>query len=722
MKKHPYQPFETFVLRTPLFPFGRYVRDDYGTAVFDEAVYLASPEFYAEYLKSENRDPKIRVSAYKYHARACTRSTPFGLFAGCSTGRIGTETRVVLEDLSRYGRCTRLDMNYLCALIQQLEQKPDIRRQLLFYPNDSLYAFGRKFRYVEYYYRKTSRVHRISAVDRSDYLERVLEAAAPGKRVEELAALLVDGEITREDAEDFVLELIDNQLLKSELEAGVTGPDQFDALIAKLARLEGVETELEGLRGMREGLREIDSHPPGTTLPVYGRVTELVRRTEVPFEPKFLFQTDMIKPVRTATVSEGLLDDIRDTLDFLNRLTPRPAETPLDQFKKAFQQRYEEAEMPLLQVLDTELGIGYLQNGGGSDINPFVDDLMFPRPMPRHASFTLDPTQTVLLRKYTENLKAGRGEEPIRLTDGDFPDARPDWSDTHLTLSVMCQVLKDRDGERRFYLSSAGGSCAANLLGRFCHLSDDLYRHARRITDYEQEQDPETVYAEIVHLPESRIGNIVGRPLLRDYEIRYLCKPGVDERHCIPLSDLTVSVRRDRVVLRSRRLGREVMPRLTTAHNYSGNGLPVYHFLCDMQNQGRRVGFYLNTAGLVDICRHFPRVEYRNAVLFRAAWSVEAEELKEAEKLGNEVLSGRLEQWRREREVPRFITIPVGDNELFIDLEDDPGRRTFLSVLKKNKRMTVNEFLFDPQEAVITDGEEGFCGEFLFSFFKSENR
>jgi lantibiotic biosynthesis protein len=55
--------------------------------------------------------------------------------------------------------------------------------------------------------------------------------------------------------------------------------------------------------------------------------------------------------------------------------------------------------------------------------------------------------------------------------------------------------------------------------------------------------------------------------VLREREIVYLGRSGAPADHQLPLTDLLVSVRDGRVVLRSRSLGREVVPRLTNAHN-----------------------------------------------------------------------------------------------------------------------------------------------------------
>src|SRR6185436_6296753 len=88
------------------------------------------------------------------------------------------------------------------------------------------------------------------------------------------------------------------------------------------------------------------------------------------------------------------------------------------------------------------------------------------------------------------------------------------------------------------------------------------------------------------YLPYDRIGNFAQRPLLRGYEIPILGRSGAPIERQIPLGDLTVSVEGDRVILRSRRLGCEVLPRLSNAHNFSEAGhLPVYRFLCQLQDQ-----------------------------------------------------------------------------------------------------------------------------------------
>src|SRR5437660_5118684 len=97
-------------------------------------------------------------------------------------------------------------------------------------------------------------------------------------------------------------------------------------------------------------------------------------------------------------------------------------------------------------------------------------------------------------------------------------------------------------------------------------------------------KDRNAVFAEVAHLPEGRIGNVLFRPILRHYEIPYLGSSRLPQERQIQVSDLMVSVQGERVVLRSRRLGCEVIPRLTSAHGYAHNrNLKLYKFLCLLQ-------------------------------------------------------------------------------------------------------------------------------------------
>jgi len=97
-----------------------------------EAVFLASPSL-ADGLAAWQADPdskkgrRAEQALVRYVLRMTARATPFGLFAGCSVGRLGGPTRLALPPRAAYRRHTRLDMDYLFALTEDLGRDPALR-------------------------------------------------------------------------------------------------------------------------------------------------------------------------------------------------------------------------------------------------------------------------------------------------------------------------------------------------------------------------------------------------------------------------------------------------------------------------------------------------------------------------------------------------------------------------------------------------------------------
>ena len=199
----PYKPFSNYILRTPLFPIDFFmslnknlttseesIKEVCGDDRIKEAIFLASPDLFFEMKKwfdgklNEEKNRRVKYSILKYLSRLSSRCTPFGLFAGTSVGKFSDNLDIELDDNIENKRHTRLDMNYLVALTQTLTGIGSIKQQLKFYPNTSLYEIGNQFRYVEYSYVDTKRVHHIVAVSKTWYLDELISAAKHGLTIQ----------------------------------------------------------------------------------------------------------------------------------------------------------------------------------------------------------------------------------------------------------------------------------------------------------------------------------------------------------------------------------------------------------------------------------------------------------------------------------------------------------------------------------------------------------
>jgi hypothetical protein len=651
------------------------------------------------------------------------RATPFGLFAGCSVGTVGDETRLVLADGSGSGRHTRLDMDYLVALTDALARQPEVSRGLAFGVNSSLYVVHDRHRYFEVRRNGKGWTHHQVALEATDYLEATLERARQGASAACLAASLLDEDpvASNEEAEEYIGDLIESQVLISELRPAVTGPEPIHGLVARL-REQGATAAADRLEQVRQELETLDAGGLGAAPARYRRLARHLEELPAPVDLARLFQVDMIKPVETASLGPAVIDEIMRGVSLLHRLARRPREDCLARFRAAFAKRYEGREIALVEALDEETGVGFDSLTGESrDASSLLDGLTFPKIAEETVKW--DRRETLLLRKLSEALAGGAGE--IVLTPDDLeamaepsPPPLPDAFAVMAAVAAASQEALDR-GEFQVRFDGASGPSGSRLLGRFCHADPELHRRVVQHVRAEEALEPDALFAEIVHLPEGRMGNVLARPILRGYEIPYLGRASVPPHRQIPVTDLFVSVLDQQIVLRSARLGRRVLPRLTCAHNF-GASQGIYRFLCALQAQGTAGDLGWDWGPLRD-APFLPRVVSGKLVLCRAIWHVSQAELKPLGHARGAARFRAVQRWRAARRLPRWIAVVDGDNELPIDLDNVLAVDTLVELIKGKDQSTLVELFPGPEDLVACGPEGRFVHELVVPFVRPES-
>jgi len=732
-----YNNFHKYILRTPINPLEGIKNIKIDLSFFGkhyelmQSIALASPSLYNEYLKwsnnglkNKNDEERLYYSMLKYYTRSCMRCTPYGLFAGLCVGEISDESNVILSGKSKHDMHSRLDNDFVCSLIQYLEKIPDIRSQLTYFINNSLYVLDDKIRYVEFYIQDGKRKHQITGSQYNIYIQNILNKAKYGATIKELINELISDDISFEQANTYINQLIDNQLLTSSIAPVLTGEELFNSLIEKIKNISINEKLKDILIDISNLIVELDNMPIGSGVDYYSKISNKMKEIPFEFNGKDFLQTDTILQTKKNTIDQKLVNDVKIGLSIINRLTIQPSETNLDKFKNSFYKRYGDREIPLFLALDTEAGIGFLQNNYGSvnDNTPLVDDLSLPILKSTNISRSIewDDKQSLLLKKYIANIIEKKSY--IEITDDDIKDFEVNWNDLPNTLSVITEVVY-LGGAFKIVMDSSGGSSAANLLGRFAYADTNIHKFIEEIIEKEDTLENNVICAEIVHLPEGRVGNILSRPNFRNFEIPYLASSSLQFESQIPIEDLLVSVKNDRIVLRSKKLNKEVVPRLSSAHNFSNNSLPVYQFLTNIQISNlKRKGIKFSLGSLLSGFDYFPRVIYKNIILSTATWLVNNEEMKEIFKLinDNEVFD-EFTRFKIRRNLPDEVILVEGDNKIYIDLKNDLSIKMLLSSIKNKTHFRLREFLFSSKNGIVKD-ENGnvFCNEFVFSFYKEE--
>lgn len=704
MQNYTFHP--QLILRTPQEAFSPQIGETtirtclQNDAAFREALYLASPRLLTAADSSPGLPEKILFPLTRYILRSRYRATPFGLFSGVGVVRWSNRTRLLLGE--KYSRRTCLDMDYLCALARELDRDPVLREYLTWYPNSSFYFHGDDIRYVE---RAGAPV--LSSVKSDLYVRVVLEKAAAGADFPTLVATLRAHGISEAEAGAFLHELADSQLIVSELEPTVTG-DGFSGRILRVLSRAGLPAAVT-FREIRQKLTQLDEHT-GNDLAFYAEITELIRSLGIAPDESKLFHTVRVNPCKESADTLGIeyQDEIRRVIPKLGIFASDGRSAGMNDFISRFYERYEDEEVPLLAALDAESGIGYRANAS-QDFTPLTEGITLPAGEKGSSSLKWKELQQTLFRSLQKAQQEGAYEIPLPLPDkpSEMPDLAP-------TCSVMFRLVD----KHRLFIESIGGSSGANLAGRFGQASDDIAQILRDMAAAENKNNPGVIFAEIVHLPESRTGNILCRPAFRNYEIPYLAQSGLPPENQIRLHDLYVSVRAQRVILHHRKLNRIVVPRLGCAHNFRNHSLPVYQFLCDLQTQGFQSSLDFSWG---EIAREFvflPRVADGRVIISPAMWQLSSGYLEPVQRPG--LSAEDFDTWRKQHRIPRCFVLAEGDNELFIDSSNPLLRRVFLDSVKGRTHILLKEFLGDDTIPVRNAAGKAMVNQFIAFLIRNE--
>lgn len=708
-----------------------WLRDLLARPVVIEALHVASPAL-LEALEEWRRDPdgkkgrRAEEALVRYAFRMASRATPFGMFAACTTGRVDTQNRLVLAPQGSYRRHSRLDMGYLFSLAAELNQESELRRSLRYRPNSSLYRAAGRLRYAEARFNGLRINYHLVVVEPDEFLDAALahadvddRGATPDEIAAAVAASDPDGEISFDDAAGYVAELIDSQLLVSELWPALTGPEAVHGLIETLER--AGRREAGTLRRAHEALEQLDRQGLGNDPSRYGEIARGLEPLPERAERDHLFQVDLFKPGEVS-LDPAVLDEVARGLEAIHRLEAAILGDPLDGFRDRFIDRYgTDRLVPLLEALDVEAGAGQSLSGVGGDSSPLLEGLDFSSE-DDFEKVRWGAREELLLGKLMRAQAAGAFE--VVLDDDDLKGLetrkrRPPVPDSFQAVAMVGAAGEEAlaAGDFLVWVRTAFGPSGARLAGRFCHGDTEIERLVSEQLRAEEALDPDAVFAEVVHVGRGRIGNVNSRPVLRDWEIPYLGVSGAPRERQIPLDDLLVTVEGPDVVLYSARLRRRVIPRLTSAHNYTLGNLAAYRILCSLQTQGLRSGLQW-TWRPFDKQPFLPRVRYGRAVLSRAYWNVTAEEIKDIAVRRDADRYAAVQQWREQRGIPRRVLVSDEDNELLVDFDHVLSVDAFVAAVRQLGPFKLTEFWPGFDELPVRGPEGRFVHELTIPFVR----
>jgi hypothetical protein len=751
--------FSSFIVRTPRYPISFYknltnefiIKPDHIKKILKErdlleGIFLASPELHSEILKFILKDDlydekadKIKVSVLKYLIRMSTRCTPFGLFAACGVGKWDNKTKIQINNSQSckptgFYRKTRLDMQFLGNLGHEYIKNSIIQRELLLYPNTTLYKLVKFYRYIQYTLKEGKRVYSLEGFKRTKYLDLILEKARYGINKENLKFILISKKINEIEAIEFIDELIEHQILVYEAELTLTGNDYLNRLMNLVYSIEKSESlspeelldkcefekeEKENLilflEKISNTLIEIDVQDFNTkSFEFYQKIVNEISSKGIPFDKKYLFQTDLFLTNGNFSLDKKYTKDIAKVISFLNKISEKPKDSLLENFKKAFIERYDREKVSLVKALDVETGIGYIQHNN-FDITPLLDIIEIKQRSRDDFKIHLSKVEKIIVDKLQNFRRENKNSITFKLSD--FENI--DFSNENLPCTFSCVFeIVEEDDKEWVSIQSIGGSSAANLMARFCYGNEQIDDFANEINRYELDNFADKIIAEIVHLPENRTGNVLRRPNFRLHEIPYLGQSSLPSAQQINIEDIMLFVDKGRLIMWSEKNHKQIIPRLTNAHNYSYNSLPIYQFLCDMQFENCKASIGLNHDKIDKILDYSPRIIIENCIVSKEKWKFTREKqqaLFEKFKDVNlvydrnifNVVLDFLDFWPP---LPQYVSLVDGDNTLIVNLENRTCIEILVKSVKNRSHFVLEEYLFPSKKLVNDEDDENYYG------------
>src|SRR6056297_863200 len=674
-----------------------------------EALYIASRGFYERLPAgrsglSDKEATNALYTLYKYIARMSYRPTPFGLSAGVSFLSIEDEGDIRVAPQEVWRKYAQLDAGVATKIASAIVSAKGLDHALPLRRNDSLVDKGK---YVYFYQREAAPAghssYKYSRAEIDPPLRFVLAFPYEVLSVATLTEALSEHfEVSTADATAYVMELHQEDILASPgLE--LIGIDKLRGL----SKFEIDQQIDELLSILRRQIDDIQRSEFGNLRP-YQKLQSSVSSFLGEDVKANCAQVDLYDQIKPNTLCRRDADALKN-LGCVALSIGLTANDSLSLFKAAFVGRYQDARVPLAIALDPQDGIEW--DLAGEKLPSVINNLPRDRlSQDSEPTARIHPKIGLIYRKFL----FARQAEGIEI---EFSDREIAELSSHNSLSApspeslgVLASIYDHCGSRTYWLRELITGNPYGLLGRFAGGSSELCRKMVDLSYSDRGRGGEgPLEAEIVHIPQSHLGNIAGRPRFHNLEIRLLAPDFSNDQSAINLSDLLVSIVGGRVRLESKRLGREISPIVRNAHNFYGGGnLRLYRFLCLVATEVHGLSGNLGISPLLNILGFTPRIRYRDYILSPARWKLKRDDIQLLHEFSQKQFDiAFLERLRDHFQLPRDILIADGDHRLPLNLDTSLCQEILLREIRSRSELLLEEMVPDPDHVSVIADESG---------------
>ncbi|MHB8206980.1 lantibiotic dehydratase [Mucilaginibacter sp.] len=657
---------------------------------FRSALYLASPSFFSSleqrHFQSEKLSEKEKITLRKYINRYCFRPTPFGLFSSVSLIQWATAPGPQVQAPPNFTVSIHADQTYQAILGQDLLDK-ELNGLASYEANPSIYRALNEYRFfrtgLDESFRQ--REYLLQSIAFSKLLKDLIAYCRPGRTLQEITLyLMASAACSGTEGKEYANFLIDAQLLVNRLRPNITGPDYLGRLAGIVNNYQKNTSRTQAIGRLTEASIKDLPIEPGSFQSLSRELKNLLPAKRADLNPDQLSVILHRSPENQA-IDIRYQEQLRDGIYALDVLSPKDQLPAMAQFISSYQQHFEEQRLSLLHALDPETGIGY-QQAVPEMHNPLLETLHISYKTSAEPATSWTAVHSLLMETWLRHAKAER--PVIRLEEKEIQKLQsPDEQKQVLGLSVLFRVI-----DEKVFIESAGGINAPALMGRFTMVSDASREAAKNMARQQELQNPDIIFAELLHLADPHVDNVNRRESIYHYELPITAVSTLPAEQQLELSNLYISIENNLAVLYSEKHGKRVIPRLTSAYNHSLNKLPLFRFLADLSYQYGRYNLAFDLRLYFPNLSFYPRVAYKDTLLSLATWIISPEQVNGLQHQDNIQTITAFKKLSSSIHLPEHFSLVEGDQQLVFNQKKDEDILFFCNCIRQKKEAVLKEF------------------------------
>ena len=376
-----YKAKDFFLVRIPMYSRENYkkltdIDNDIGEqieqfvndSVLMEGIAVASPDLYKKIEQSKENgtilsDKKVYISLLKYAIRACTRTTPFGMFCGIALGEFSKKTEITISSNEKHSKRARADMEWIGKLFSLLEEDSDFMQNITIYSNDLVYHKGNRIINPCVFDRNSNNKYPryiISSVKYTEVLHGVLEMCKNGMLFREVVDEIEKtniGRISKEKVITYLHSLLFNGYLISEFRIAKSNINPLQYLRKCLEKNPCNMIWYKDLCDIDEHITLYNTIQFGTGIKELQNIEEKMSKIA---KVKNYLQIDYKVDIKTCNINNKVKKNCELVVEKLVKLGTGMSEAEyFRKYKQFFKEKYGfYREVSLLELFDEEEGLG----------------------------------------------------------------------------------------------------------------------------------------------------------------------------------------------------------------------------------------------------------------------------------------------------------------------------------------------------------------------------